>query len=169
MRRLVVLVTLIPLLLFPDAPALAASDLPLATPESVGMSSGRLDNIGKWLDRVIERGEAVGFVTLVARRGKVVHHEAHGNIGMSVNEPMPKDALFDLASMTKPVTVVAALMLLEEGRFLLTDPISKYLPEFEEQSPQREAAGSAGQRGHGAQPVHSHVGHRGELVAGGAL
>ncbi len=97
------------------------------------MSSERLENVWKWLDRVIERGEAAGFVTLVARRGKVVHFVAHGNIGMKVKKPMPKDALFDLASMTKPVTVVAALMLLEEGRFLLTDPISKYLPEFEDQ------------------------------------
>lgn len=96
------------------------------------MSAERLARIGDWLDGVIERKEAAGFVTLVARRGKVVHHEAHGNRGMSVKEPMPSDALFDLASMTKPITVAVALMLLEEGRFTLTDPISKYLPEFKD-------------------------------------
>ena len=112
--------------------ALAADELPLAAPESVGMSSKRLDRIGPWLDGFIEREEAAGFVTLVARRGKVVHHEAHGARGLSAADPMPKEAIFGLASMGKPFTVVAALMLLEEGRFALHDPISKYLPEFQD-------------------------------------
>jgi CubicO group peptidase (beta-lactamase class C family) len=123
---------LISLLLVCSFTALAADDLPLATPVSVGMSAERLGRIGDWLDGVIERKEAAGFVTLVARRGKVVHHEARGNRGMSVKEPMPSDALFDLVSMTKSITVAAVLMLLEEGRFTLTDPISKYLPAFKD-------------------------------------
>lgn len=124
---------LIALVLVFSLAALAADSLPLAAPESVGMSAERLDRIGDWLDGVVERREAAGFVTLVARRGKVVHHEAHGFRGMTVREPMTSDALFDLASMTKPLTVAAALMLLEEGRFTMSDPISKYLPEFEGQ------------------------------------
>ena len=107
-----------------------SGDLPVAKPESVGMSSQRLDRIGIWLRDIVERKQAAGFVTLVARHGKVVQHEAYGTRGLEVADPMPVNALFDLASMTKPVTVVAALMLLEEGRYTLSDPISNYLPEF---------------------------------------
>jgi CubicO group peptidase (beta-lactamase class C family) len=124
MRRLLSLFLLLSL------SVLAAEPLPLVQAETVGMSTERLAKINDWVDGMIERKEAAGFVTLVARRGKVVHHEARGTMGLSVKTPMPENALFDIASMTKPVTVVAALMLLEEGRFTLDDPISKYLPEF---------------------------------------
>lgn len=127
MRRLLLLLILLSL------PAFAAEPLPMAAPETVGMSADRLTRIGQWLDGMIERKETAGFVTLVARRGKVVHHEAHGNRGMTVNEPMPIDALFDLASMTKPITTAAALMLLEEGRYTMNDPIARYMPEFKDQ------------------------------------
>jgi CubicO group peptidase (beta-lactamase class C family) len=122
LHRLVVLLVL--------ALALRAASPTLAPPESAGMSSEHLSRIGAWLDGVIERKQAAGFVTIVARHGKVVHHEAHGTRGMTVHEPMPIDALFDVASMTKPITVVAALMLLEEGKITLDQPISEYLPEF---------------------------------------
>jgi CubicO group peptidase (beta-lactamase class C family) len=108
----------------------AAGDLPLAKPEAAGMSSARLNRITAWIDGMIERKQAAGFVTLVARHGKVVHFEARGNRGMSLKDPMPKDALFDVASMTKPITVVAAMTLLEEGRYALNEPILGYLPEF---------------------------------------
>ncbi|MCC6540198.1 MAG: beta-lactamase family protein [Bryobacterales bacterium] len=101
-----------------------------ARPESVGMNSAQLERLGAWLDGMAERKEAAGFVSLVARRGQVVWHKAHGARGLSNAAPMPVDALFDLASMTKPVTVAAALMLLEEGRFALNDPVERYLPEF---------------------------------------
>lgn len=111
---------------------LTAGPLPEAKPESVGMSTERLARIGEWLDGVIDRGEAAGFVTIVARRGKVVHHAARGTRGLSVKDPMPLNALFDMASMTKAITVTAALTLLEEGKFSLDDPISQYLPEFKE-------------------------------------
>lgn len=94
------------------------------------MSSERLARIGEWLDGVIERREASGFVTLVARRGKIVHYEARGTRGLTVLDPLPEDGIFDMASMTKPITVVAALSLFERGLFTLDDPISEYLPEF---------------------------------------
>ena len=110
----------------------AEQPLPIATPESVGMSSDRLARIGAWLDGIVERKEAAGFVTLIARRAKVVHYEARGTRGLTVRDPMPKDAIFDLASMTKAITVTAALALLEEGRFTLDEPVSKYLPELAE-------------------------------------
>jgi len=121
--------------------AAVAADLPVAKPESVGMSSQRLERIDGWLRGVVERKEAAGFVSLVARHGKVVHHKAFGTRGLDVAEPMPVNAIFDLASMTKPITVAAALMLLEEGRYTLTDPISTWVPEY--RSPQIEVAGGA--------------------------
>jgi CubicO group peptidase (beta-lactamase class C family) len=109
-----------------------ADDLPTAKPESVGILSQRLERIGAWLNELVASKKAAGFVSLVARRGKVVHHQAFGTRGLEVADPMRTDALFDLASMTKPITVAAALMLLEEGRFTLTDPVSNYLPEFKD-------------------------------------
>ena len=107
-----------------------AADIPVGKPESMGMSSARLGRVDLWLDQLVEGRRASGFVTLVARRGKVVHHEAIGTRGMSLRDPMPLDALFDVASMTKPLTAVAALVLYEEGRITLGDAISEHLPEF---------------------------------------
>jgi len=133
---------LLTLLLVLSFSALAAEPLPLAKAETVGMSTERLARIDAWVNGMIDRKQAAGFVTLVARRGKVVHHETHGALGLSVNRPMPEDALFDIASMTKPVTVVAALMLFEEGRFTMDDPISKYLPEFKNMKVQTPQLGA---------------------------
>ena len=118
----------LPFLIFASTFPLAASGgLPVAKPESVGMSSERLDRVGVWLRDIVQQKQAAGFVTLVARHGKVVQHAAYGTRGMEVADAMPENALFDLASMTKPITVAAALMLLEEGRYTLTDPVAKYL------------------------------------------
>ena len=103
----------------------------VADPESVGMSSERLARLGQWLDGIVEDRNAAGFVSLVARKGKVVHHQATGTLGVAVDDPMPLDALFDIASMTKPLTAVAALMLYEEGRITLSDRVSAHLPEFD--------------------------------------
>lgn len=112
------------------AAAVAPAQEAIARPESVGMNGVQLQRMGAWLDGIAARKEAAGFVSLVARRGQVVWHKAHGTRGLANAEPMPLNALFDLASMTKPLTVAAALMLLEEGRFALNDPIERYLPEF---------------------------------------
>ena len=102
----------------------------VAVPESVGMSSERLRRIDSWLARMVEDRQAAGFVSLVARRGMVVHHRATGTRGMTAAGAMPPDALFDIASMTKPLTAAAALTLYEEGRITLTDAVSAHLPEF---------------------------------------
>lgn len=108
----------------------AATELKLAAPEAVGMSSERLARIDAWVDGMLESKSAAGFVTLVARRGRVVHHRAAGSLGMENSDPMRRDSIFDIASMTKPVTAVAALMLYEEGRIALGDPVDRHLPEF---------------------------------------
>jgi CubicO group peptidase (beta-lactamase class C family) len=127
-RRLLLLPSLLALVY--TTSTTAAAELRLAKADSAGMSQARLDQIGTWLRGVVEKKQAAGFVTLVARKGKVVHHEAYGTLGLSNTAPMPKDALFDLASMTKPLTVAATLMLIEDGLLTLNDPIGTYLPEF---------------------------------------
>ena len=113
-----------------SSPAAASDGLPIAEAESVGMSTERLSRIGGWLDTIVENGQAAGVVTLVARHGKVVQFTATGTRGMGVSDPMRPEALFDIASMTKPLTAVAALMLYAEGRITLDDLVSSHIPEF---------------------------------------
>ncbi len=114
----------------PDLLADSSQDLSVGVAESVGMSGERLARIDSWLAGIVEERKAAGFVSLVARRGTVVHHRAVGALGMTTHEPMPLDALFDIASMTKPLTAVAALTLYERGLVSLSDPVSDHLPAF---------------------------------------
>jgi CubicO group peptidase (beta-lactamase class C family) len=107
-----------------------AQDLPTAKPETVGLSSERLERIGAEVQRNIENKHIAGAVTLVMRHGKVSWFKAQGMADRESSKPMRTDAIFRICSMTKPITSLAAMMLYEEGRFLLDDPISKYLPEF---------------------------------------
>ena len=109
---------------------LQASELPTAKPESVGFSSERLQKISEFTQRAVDEGQHAGFVTMVARHGKIVHFEAVGQYGIDNDTPMDKDALFRIFSMTKPVTAVAMMMLYEEDKFQMTDPVSKYLPKL---------------------------------------
>ena len=98
--------------------------------EQVGMSSKRLDRIGEVMRRLIGEKKIPGTVTLVARKGEVVHFEANGLRDVERELPMEKDTIFRIYSQSKPITGAAIMMLFEEGKFLMTDPISKYLPEF---------------------------------------
>ena len=104
--------------------------LPTAKPESVGMSSERLGRIKTTLQREIDADRMPGAVIMIARKGKLVYSEAIGFQDKAAGKPMPKDAIFRIYSMTKPLASVAAMMLVEEGRIQLTDPVSKYLPPF---------------------------------------
>ena len=98
--------------------------------EDVGMSSERLERIRPMIQSHVTGQDFSGAVTLVARKGKVVHFEAHGFADVEAKKRMTTGTLFRLASMTKPVTAVSILMLLEEGKLVLSDPVSKFLPEF---------------------------------------
>jgi len=109
---------------------LDAASLPTAKPEDVGLSTERLQRIHEMVMRRVEAEELSGEVTIVARRGRVVHYEALGLMDLDSKKPMTKETLFRLASSSKPVTAVAVLILLEEGKLKLTDPVSKYIPEF---------------------------------------
>ena len=113
---------------FASLPVFAADPLPRAKPESVSMSSARLARIGAALKTDVDRGRIPGAVVAVARKGKLVYYEAVGFLDKDAGKPMPKDAIFSIASMTKPMTSVALLQLSEEGRVLISDPVGKYLP-----------------------------------------
>jgi CubicO group peptidase (beta-lactamase class C family) len=110
--------------------AALAQGMPAAEPESLGLSTKRLERIAPALRRDIAAGLIPGAVMLVARRGKLAYFEAFGMRDKVRNASMPRDAIFRLGSMTKPITIAAAMMLVEEGRLSLGDPISKYLPQF---------------------------------------
>jgi CubicO group peptidase (beta-lactamase class C family) len=104
--------------------------LPLAAPEEIGLSSARLARLGAVMRSEIERGRLPGAVALIARRGRLGFFESFGQRDAASGAPMRTDAIFRIYSMTKPITSVAAMMLWEEGRFLLSDPVAKYLPEL---------------------------------------
>ena len=108
----------------------AADPLPRAKADDVGLSSERLDRIGQILRADVERGRIPGAVVIVARKGRIAYIDAVGFRDKSSGAPMPPEAIFRIASMTKPFVSVAAMMLYEEGRLLLTDPVSKYIPEL---------------------------------------
>ncbi len=108
----------------------AAVDLPMAEPESVGMSSARLQRVDDYFQRFIDDNQIVGAVTLIAREGQVVHHTALGWKYKEENISMSTDTIFGLASMTKPIVSTALMMLFEEGRFRLDDPISDWISEY---------------------------------------
>lgn len=112
--------------------ALTAASLPAGKPEDVGLSSERLQRINELVQRYIDQGQITGAVTLVSRKGKVAHFEARGQMDLDAKAPMRKDAIFRIASMSKPITGVAILMLMEEGKVRLTDPVSRYIPEFKD-------------------------------------
>jgi CubicO group peptidase (beta-lactamase class C family) len=107
-----------------------SKDLPSARPEDVGLSSERLARMDKALHAFVDAGRTPGVVTLVARHGKVVHVDAYGKADVVSGRPTRADDIFRMFSMTKPITSTALLMLYEEGRFQLTDPLSRFLPAF---------------------------------------
>ena len=107
-----------------------ALNLTPVKPETVGFSSERLDRLHALLQQEIERQELAGAVTLLARHGKIVDYRTYGRRDMASHAPMTKDVIFRAYSMTKPVTGVAMMILYEEGKWLPTDPLSKYIPEF---------------------------------------
>ena len=127
---------------FSILPLMAAS-LPTAKPEEVGMSSERLKRIHEMVMRRIDSNQLSGAVTIVARKGRIVHHEAHGVMDLDTKKPMNTDTLFRLASSSKPVTAVAVLILMEEGKLKLTDPVAKYIPEFKNPRVAMEAVRAA--------------------------
>jgi CubicO group peptidase (beta-lactamase class C family) len=113
------------------APALGAA-ITLASPESVGLSSQGLKAYGDTLKGLVAERRLAGVTTLVARHGKVVMYDAYGHQDLDAKKPLAKDAIFRIASMTKPITGVAMMMLWEQGKWALDDPVAKHIPEFKD-------------------------------------
>ena len=107
-----------------------SAPLSSATPESTGMSTERLNRIDAMCKESVKDGDVPGIVALVARNGKIVFHEAYGMADNQSNRKMNKDDIFRIASQSKAITSTAVMMLWEEGRFRLDDPVSKFIPEF---------------------------------------
>ena len=110
----------------------APDSLSVAKPETVGLSSARLERLAQAIKQDVDRGRMPGAVVAIARKGKLAYYESFGFVDKAAGTPMPKDAIFALASMTKPMVAVAALMLAEQGELLLNDPIGNYLPELKD-------------------------------------
>jgi len=104
--------------------------MPMAEPESVGMSTDGLSRIDELMQEHVDAGHIQGGVTIVARRGKVVHFSTHGEMDVEKGRAMEPDAIFLMASSAKPVIAVAVMMLVDEGLLSPSDPVSKYIPEF---------------------------------------
>ena len=124
------------------ASTLRAAEIPVAAPESVGMSSEALQRLTAATQEFVDEGQFPGVLTMVAREGRIVHVSAVGQRGVEDDRPLPEDALFRIFSMTKPITAVAAMMLYEDGAFQLDDPVATFLPELKE----LEVLGEDGQR-----------------------
>src|SRR5690242_9176790 len=125
------LCTMLPFVLL-TAGIVRAAPLPVGAPEDAGISSQRLERLTQTMQRVVDSGELAGTVVMVARKGKLVYAKAFGARNKAAGVPMADDAIFRVYSMTKPVVSVAAMMLVEEGRLSLDEPISKYIPEFKD-------------------------------------
>lgn len=107
-----------------------AQSLPMATPESVGMSSQRLEKITSTFKQEVAQGKLPGAVVMIARKGKLVYSQAFGKLNNASGGDMKLDSIFRIYSMTKPMASTALMMLVEDGQVQLTDPVSKYLPSF---------------------------------------
>src|SRR5467141_4202189 len=112
------------------APAPQTPSLPHAKPESLGLSSLRLQRMSDAFKREIEKGTLPGMTVMVARRGQIGWFEALGKQSPASSAPMARDTIFRIFSMTKPIASIGIMMLIEDGHFLLGDPVAKFIPEF---------------------------------------
>jgi len=123
-----------------------AQDLPLAKPAEVGLSGERLDRITQWLKDDVAKGTIPGAVLMIARHGKVAYFESMGMLDPETKAPMRKDAIFRIYSMSKPITSVAVMMLFEQGKLSLDEPIAKYIPAFKDMKVGVESKDADGKR-----------------------
>ncbi len=107
-----------------------AATLPAVKPASVGLSPERLDRLSRVMQEAVDNGKTAGLVALVSRNGQLAYLKSFGKLDLATGAPMPTDGIFRIASQTKAVTTTAVMILMEEGRILLDDPIAKYIPEF---------------------------------------
>lgn len=128
---------------------------PVAKPEEAGLSAERLTRIDKTIDEFIAAKRIPGAVVLIARKGKIAYHKAYGVSDIDTKTPLRKDDIFRIASQTKAITSLAVMMLWEEGKFSLNDPVSKYIPEYK--SPQVLTSFNMADSSYTAQPAKSEI------------
>jgi CubicO group peptidase (beta-lactamase class C family) len=128
-RRLAGAVSAVALAAVATGPVLAA-DVSLAAPTEVGFTASGVDALTAEMQALVDQKKLAGAVTLLAREGKVVHYEAYGVQDVATGQPTKLDTIYRIASMTKPVTGVAMMILWEEGKWSLDDPVAKHIPEF---------------------------------------
>ncbi len=114
------------------ATVLPEHGLPTAVPADVGFSAEKLDEIAPTLQGYVDKGQTPGFLTAVARKGKIVHFETVGMRDVENEKPVEADTIFRIYSMSKPITSVAVMILYQDGHFQLDDPVEKYIPEFKD-------------------------------------
>src|SRR5262247_4896742 len=124
-----VMLALVVIALVGGAPGLRAAN-PTVSPDSVGFSTDGLKNLQKTMRALVDEGKLASVTTLVARHGKVVYVDAHGVQDLATKKPVASDTIFRIASMTKPIVGVAMMMLWEQGKWTLDDPVAKHIPEF---------------------------------------
>lgn len=132
-----------------------AGEIPRAEPESVGMSSERLARIAPAMQKYIDAELTPGIITAIVRKGKLVHFSVQGDGDVAAETPLQGDSIFRIASMTKPITSVALMMLWEEGHFQLRDPVSRFIPAFAQVqvSTTADASGATGELVPPARPI----------------
>src|SRR5438093_12556498 len=130
--RLIVKSTAMLLLLLTLLLSTSAAETPRAKPDDVGISAQRLQRIHELMQRHIDAGSFSGAVTLVARNGRIAHLEAQGLMDIETKKPMATDTMFRIMSMTKPVVGVAVMMMIEEGKVRLNDPVSRVIPQVKD-------------------------------------
>ena len=128
----ILVVALAPLLVEPVSAQESDGDLSMTHPSAVGLSTARLKRLDAGMQRMVDEGKVAGVVTMLARKGHVAFVDVAGVQDVETGTPMSADSIFLIYSMTKPVTGVAMMMLYEEGKWRLNDPVSKYIPEFAE-------------------------------------
>ena len=118
------------LLLLTSIFSYAQSDFEISSPESQGFSSERLMLLNQAMHSYVDDNELSGIQTAIVKNGKLIHFDSYGSSDISENDPLKEDDIFRIASMTKPIVSIGLMMLLEEGKFKLNDPVYKYIPEF---------------------------------------
>ena len=140
------LAPLMTLLLLSLASIARGGELPRAEPEAVGLSAGKLAELKPALQKLVDEGKIPGGVVVVARHGKVAYETTFGYRDLASKSPMTEDTIFAIASMTKPITCVAVMMLVEQGKLGLDDPVEKYLPELKDMRVLGDAKDDSGER-----------------------
>src|SRR4051794_29214943 len=112
------------------AAAPVAGLVPAASPVSVGFDRNRLAKLDAYMQGVVSEGRVAGMTTLLARHGKIVEFKTYGKQSLATGAPMREDTIFRIYSMTKPITGVAMMILFEEGKWRLDDPVTRFVPEF---------------------------------------